>query len=115
MIGIVMLCLVCIVAIILNFGMVFACLQRRMLHECEDSDVIKRHIFYSVIISIPGPLTITGIYLSTAMNGYGIKFFPGEIESKKNVWFYKLEDINMRKFMDDCKKEEDRGRCKSIW
>jgi len=93
-----------------------------MLDKCEDSDTIKYHIFYSMLLSVFGPISLIGIFIGTVLSGYGIKFWVGEREHPNNKWYYKWQAIIQRQHMmrpscddDDDYTGKDKGRYSSIW
>ena len=72
---------------VLNFGMVFAYLQRSKLEDdsCKHLPITKDDCCHALITSLPGPFGILSIFGSCNFFKYGWKITPGECNGK---WSY---------------------------
>jgi len=111
------LAMVQVLAIILNYGIVYAALYRSDLGRARKN--VSRNVLLAALLCLPGLFTTFSIIKHAELLAHGIKFWPVETERFSRKWYEREMDA----IKEECtpkpvwrpRSSNNSGRCHSIW
>lgn len=106
-----------LLAIIANYGMIYAALYRSDLSAARGN--VLKNIGMAAFLCLPGLFTTFSILSDANAISYGIKFWPVETKRFSKKWYRREQGALMEKCEPTPKwrprQSPNAGRCNSIW